>query len=426
LVTQEGVVASTDLDKAEILGSFFSSVFVHEDVTNIPNMEGSPVDSFLSQIDFTREKILKKLNNLKINKSAGPDSVYPRILKELSHEITEPLQSIFTTSFRTGKLPDIWKIGNICAIHKKGPRQECNNYRPVSLTSIVSKIMESIIRDELMAYMTTYNLFSDKQYGFLPKRSTVQQLLKIIDKWTEILDEGKVLEGVYMDFQKAFDTVPHGRLLQKLQYYGITGNLQNWIKEFLNGRTQQVVINDKTSSPLPVLSGVPQGSVLGPVLFLIYVNDLPSDIISEIYLFADDAKLFMPLEDDRDHQSRIQYDLIKLQEWSNKWLLRFHPDKCKRLYIHKRQQDSRRQDLFLQKCDPDGNLMQVKLETVHQHKDLGLIVDDRLPFESHISTITSKANQIMGLISRTFKYLEKEVFIPLYKALVRSRLEYGQ
>lgn len=231
-----------------------------------------------------------------------------------------------------------------------------------------------------------------------------------------------------MDFQKAFDSVPHERLLKKLQHYGITGDLYNWIKDFLQGRTQQVVINNESSTPLPVTSGVPQGSVLGPVLFVLYINDLPSNVTSNAYLFADDAKIFRPMNsaENSDQQDYMQNDLNALQEWSDTWLLKFHPDKCVRLHIHRRLQDPRQQDLFLQKTDPEGNITRTSLKTVSHHKDLGIIVDDGLTFEKHINNITNKANQMMGLICRTFRHLNKETFIPLYVALVRSRLEYGQ
>jgi hypothetical protein len=211
-----------------------------------------------------------------------------------------------------------------------------------------------------------------------------------------------------------------------MQFYGISGDLLNWVKDFLQDRTQQVVINSESSTPLPVLSGVPQGSVLGPVLFVIFINDLPHDIRSKIYLFADDTKLYREMDNHQEEGDQMQEDLNKLQEWSNNWLLSFHPDKCKRLYIHQRLQDPRIQNLHMQKIDREGNTTQVNLETVCKHKDLGITVDEHLKFDQHITNITSKANQMMGLISRTFKHLDKEIFVPIYTALVRSRLEYGQ
>ena len=326
----------------------------------------------------------------------------------------------------SGKLPEIWKTGNITAIHKKGPKNVCNNYRPVSLTSILCKVLESIIRDEIMAYMTGNNMLSNKQYGFLPQRSTTQQLLKIMDEWTECLDQGKPIESVYMDFMKAFDTVPHHRLLEKLRAYGIEGKLRAWIGEFLINRIQRVRVNTAFSSASVVTSGVPQGSVLGPALFVIYINDLPIGLDTKCYMFADDTKLYRETDQDPRQEDKLQNDLMQLQRWSDKWLLRFHPDKCKRLFVHANQQAPRRRQLYLTKTAEDGNTTVIDLETVESHKDLGIRVDEKIQFRDHINDIVSKANQMMGLIRRTFKELTKEVFIPLYKALVRSRLEYGQ
>ena len=176
--------------------------------------------------------------------------------------------------------------------------------------------------------MDVNKLFSTKQFGFLAGRSTVMQLLKVLDIWTQILDQGGCLDIVYCDFMKAFDTVPHKRLLHMVQNYGITGNLLGWISDFLVGRTQQVVINDAKSSKASVTSGIPQGSVLGPLLFVIYINDLPDvvDKDSFVFLFADDTKVFRQINSDND-KTVLQSDIDKLLEWSKKWLTRFHPDK---------------------------------------------------------------------------------------------------
>ena len=425
LISPEGTKVTSDKEKAESLGQYFSSVYVTENCTNLPEQIESNTQTVLYNVCFNEEKVRKKLSELKIDKSPGPDGFHPRVLRETATEIAPAIAIIFQTSFRNGKLPDQWKIGNICAIHKKGPKSICGNYRPVSLTSILCKTMESIIRDEIMIYMRSQNLFSHFQYGFLPKRSTIQQLLKIMDQWTEELDSGLTIETVYLDFKKAFDTVPHLRLLNKLQAFGITGRLKQWIQDFLLNRTQRVKINNILSTPLPVTSGVPQGSVLGPILFLLYINDLPQGINSNCYMFADDTKIYRKLQADAYINDYFQQDLDKLQAWSDKWLLQFHPDKCKRMHIKRRQSDSRTTPVHLYK-DITGNRIQVTLETVSQHKDLGIMVDEKLSFESHIIDIVRKANQMMGLITRIFRDLCPKVFIPLYKALVRSRLEYGQ
>ena len=198
-----------------------------------------------------------------------------------------PLKIIFTKSLEEGKIPHIWKVGHISAIHKNGKRTKAENYRPISLTSVPGKIL-----DEIVDHMTKYNLFSSEQHGFISGKSCTTQLLEFLEDLTQALDNGKDVDVIYLDFCKAFDKVPHRGLLKKLWAYGIRGKLHVWIKEFLSNRTQKVVVEGKESATAQVKSGIPQGSVLGPILFLIYINDLPSVILVLKKLFADDAKLY--------------------------------------------------------------------------------------------------------------------------------------
>jgi hypothetical protein len=176
--------------------------------------------------------------------------------------------------------------------------------------------------------MDKFNLFSDKQFGFMGTRSTSLQLLKVLNKWTSVLDEGGVLNAVYMDCIKAFDKVPHTRLLVKMKAYGLSDKMCIWVQDFLSDRKQCVQVNGMKSQWHKVTSGIPQGSVLGPVLFVIYINDLPECVKSDVFLFADDMTIFREIKDDSD-ASIIQSDLIELFKWSETWLLKFHPDKCK-------------------------------------------------------------------------------------------------
>ena len=233
----------------------------------------------------------------------------------------------------SGKLPNDWTTSTISAIHKKGSKADVSNYWPISLTCIVCKILESLIRDHIMDYFNKNNLFSNKQFGFIKGRSTVLQLLTLLDKWTLSLESGGQIDVIYTDFEKAFDKVPHKRLISKLKAYGISSELIKWIEGFLLNRKQQVRINGKTSGWTSVLSGIPQGSVLGPLLFIIFINDLPEDSKdADIYLFADDAKMFKFIdktEDSIDLQRGCNY----LYNWTNKWLMKLNINKCKVLSI---------------------------------------------------------------------------------------------
>ena len=217
-----------------------------------------------------------------------------------------------------------------------------------------------------------------------------------------------------MDYQKAFDTVPNNRLLSKLESYNLGEEMISWIRHFLSGRKQQVSINGANSNWQEVTSGIPQGSVIGPILFVIYINDLPDLVKSSVYLFADDTKIFKIIDDQNDRDT-LQEDLEKLTEWSQTWLLKFHPDKCKFMHIGKNEPPS----------DFHYNLMNTPLEQFQQEKDIGVIIDDKLNFENHISQKVKKANSMFSIIRRSFQYLDEKTFLPLYKALVRSHLDYA-
>lgn len=385
-----------------------------------------PVPTILDNIEIKESDIVKKLKSLKTEKSPGPDNIFPKVLKEAANELAIALNIIFSTSLQTKTVPKAWKIGHIRAIHKKGSKKCCGNYRPISLTSIVCKVMEGIIRDAIMDYMKKHSYFSKKQFGFLPSRSTVLQLLKLIDEWTEALDNGKNIESIYMDIQKAFDTVPHKRLIHKLTMYGLKGNLLKWIEDFLENRYQFVGINGETSSLKPVTSGVPQGSVLGPLLFILYMNDLPDNLQSGVYMFADDTKIYHIHSNHSGSVSNvIQNDLDALQQWSENWLLKFHPEKCKQLHVKKPSVTTSLPTRHLYSY-VDNTRCDVNLPSVQQEKDVGVIFDSHLNFKHHINEITKKASQMMGIIRRSFIELSPQIFRPLYISLVRSRLEYAQ
>jgi hypothetical protein len=208
---------------------------------------------------ITEDMIVKKLKNLNPSKAKGPDDVHPLILKATAETICLPLNVIFNQSLTTSKLPDMWKSANVTPIFKKGDRHQKTNYRPVSLTSIVCKVMEKTIRDAILLHMKNNNLFSKLQFGFLGKRSTVLQLIHVVDIWTKMLDEGHTVTITFLDFMKAFDKVPHRRLNIKLEGYGISGDIGRWIANFLHGRRQRVIVEGSTSTWEDVVSGVPQG-----------------------------------------------------------------------------------------------------------------------------------------------------------------------
>ena len=408
-------LTSNDKEKAQVLANQFSKVFVEEPGGDLPNCTNRLAPAF-NNIEVTQAKVRKLLKKLKISKSPGPDGIHPRILKEALDELVEPITILFKCSFEQGELPEDWRIAFITAIYKKGDKSDPGNYRPVSLTSIVCKLFESLIREEMIGHMKRHMLFSNKQFGFLSGRSTVLQLIKVIDEWTQALDDGDAVDVIYCDFMKAFDRVPHRRLIKKVESYGFGGRLLKWIEAFLTERRQKVVVNGQESDWEEVRSGVPQGSVLGPLLFVIFINDLPEciDAGSSLYLFADDNKLYRKIQSDQDCQN-LQTDLTRAWEWTDKWLLTFHPDKCKYMRIG----NTNAEDGGY-KLDVNQQLPRIEIE-----KDLGVQIDDKLSFSNHISEKVNKANKVMGLIRRTFVSLDNKSFVPLYTSLVRPILEYA-
>jgi endonuclease/exonuclease/phosphatase family metal-dependent hydrolase len=410
-----GSKTTNDHEKAEILNSFFTSVFTKECTENVPALETRQYSCPLDDIEFSESEVITKLSKLNISKSAGPDNLHPRILKECCEVIGKPLYTIMKRSLRSGTVPRAWKDGHISAIYKKGRKADAGNYRPISLTSVICKIFESIIRKRIIDHMEVNNLFSVHQHGFRQRRSTVTQLLEVMDDWTQALDNGKNLDTIYLDFQKAFDTVPHQRLLGKLEAYGITGNIVLWIRDFLSNRRQRVCVNRAFSDWTPVTSGIPQGSVLGPILFVIFINDMPDMVNSICKLFADDTKIYRIISGPADCDA-LQEDLFKLSEWSDTWLLRFNVDKCKRMHLGYTN-SKYEYKLSYTNANP--------VAETEEEKDLGVVVDPQLKFKKHISTITNKANKIVGVIKRSFDHLDSSTVNKLYSALVRPHLEYA-
>ena len=335
-----------------------------------------------------------------------------RVLAEAAGTISVPLATLFRQSLDCGCLPEDWRLGTVVPIHKKGSKNLPENYRPVSLTSVVCKVLESIIRDQLMDFLVETGQISRHQHGFRPRRSCNSQLLEVIEDWSSLMEEGKRIDAVYLDFKKAFDAVPHKRLLRKLQAYGVAGKLLRWIQAFLSGRRQRVRVRVCYSQWSPVTSGVPQGSVLGPLLFLIYINDMPDVVSSAIKMFADDTKVYRNVSHPYQIQE-LQHDIDCVVEWSDRWQLPFNQAKCKCLHVGSGNQ----KHAYL--------IRDTVLESVSEERDLGVHIDSTLKFRKQAASAVSKATQLLAVIRRSFAYLNEQTLTLLYKTLVRPHLEYG-
>ena len=331
LLTHEGKIAESNIDKAETLNTFFSSVFTKEDTNNMPNLDTASKSHgrVIDEVEITVEEVKKRLKSLNPAKAQGPDEIPAKVLKELSEELSIPLCILFKKSLSESTIPSDWKTATVIPIFKKGSKTNPGNYRPVSLTCIVCKILESFVRDAVVEHMTVHNLYAKCQHGFRKKRSCITQLLEVMEDFTKLLDDKDNVDVIYLDFRKAFDSVPHNRLITKLKAYGITNSIERWITNFLSDRTQRVKVGNSLSNSSRVISGIPQGSILGPVLFTVFINDLPDDLLSTCKIFADDTKLY----NSSDRSTVLQCDIDKLLIWSNTWNLYFNAEKCKVLHI---------------------------------------------------------------------------------------------
>ena len=269
----------------------------------------------------------------------------------------------------------------------------------------------------MLNYLKANDILSNEQFGFLRGRSTVLQLLKVVDKWMEIMDKGGVIDVIYCVFQKAFDTVPHKRFLEILIRYGITDPVLSWVQDFLSNRRQQILVNGCKSEIFEVISGVPQGSVLGPLLFIIYINSMIDKTGSlDLFLYADDLKIYNEINTDEDVEA-LQQDLDRRYGWTQYSLLKFHPGKYVDMCLKSKFKNNEPNCFY--------NMDQTKLKNVNTENDLGIIFDDKLSFEEHINNKVKKANSIAGMLRRSFVHLDKDMFKKLFTSMVRPHLEYG-
>ena len=376
-----------------------------------------PNNVLLTDIVFNREMIIKEICNIKSNSAPGPDHFSVTLLKQCADELSEPLYILWRHSLDAGDIAPLLKKAIVCPILKPySQRCHPSSYRPVSLTSHLIKVFERVIRSSIVKHLDNNNLLPKNQHGFITGRSTLSQLLNQIEQLIRAWEEGKITDTIYLDFSKAFDKVDHNILCKKLKRLGITGKVGIWIREFLTGRYQQVSANGCLSDPAPVISGVPQGTVLGPILFIIMIDDLDSELLySASSKYADDTRVTAKISNPEDAEN-FQSELNNvIYPWGPSNNMSLNGNKFEHLHIGKNLGKSK-----TSYKDPVGNIIEEKKHI----KDLGVIITNNLTWEKHISEVVSKARIMSGWVLRTFSTRECDPMISMWNSQIRSTLDY--
>jgi hypothetical protein len=404
LLSPTGALCRDDLSKAEAFNEFFSSVFT-QDNGSLPPLP-SRTQQRMSQISFSTYYILQALRELKAKLASGPDGIPAVFLRRVAEAVSYPLSLLFEFSLKTGEIPALWKTSTVTPIPKKGANNVVSNYRPISKQSTFLKIMEKVIVKQLLFYLDKNRLLTDFQFGFRPGRSVTTQMLTCLDNWTKNFKKGT--DVAFLDFKKAFDSVSHPKLLHKLSSYGISGNLLCWIKSYLSHRSQKVAIGTCSSTASPITSGVLQGSCLGPLLFLLFINDLPDSLQDlDIAMFADDVKLYST------EPHLLQQALFRIEEWCKDWQLSLSAEKCSILSISP----------TVTLPGYPFRLNDIILASSKLQRDLGILVPSNLQFSDHYRSIVKKASFAAYCILKMFTSGRHLAMSQAFSVYVRPILE---
>ena len=413
LLNAQGIEQNDPYDIAQELNNYFASIYTIENGI-MPNFPKRINSDELNFIYFNAHNVDTILKQLKPSTSVGPDNIPNIMLKQLHLVLAGPLAKLFELSFIGNYIPECWKLACIIPIHKKGPTNMASNYRPISLTSNICKAMEKIISTQMWNYLSKHNLISERQFGFQKNSSTVLQLLQCHNRWTKYQNEGMSSDVIYLDYSKAFDSVVHSKLLYKLRMYGISHELYNWIENYLSNRSHYVLINNCTSDTHPVLSGVPQGTVLASLFFIIYVNDIvdickPPVIMD---LFADDGKVSSPVNSIRDCLL-LQNTIIDISLWSDTWQLALN--NIKTIVLH------------IGKSNPQFNytLNNMILNASDEVVDLGVTMTSNLTFHRHIEKLLVTCHKKQFIMKKCFFTQSVKFRTRLFCSYIRPILEYG-
>ena len=416
-IESEGIIYTDDFEKANLFNNYFQGQTVLDDSNAVlPELPEPSYLTSLSSIAFDPQEVEEILRTLKTDKASGPDGLSNRILKELSHELSSPLCSLFNKSLSLGKFPSPYKDANVTPVHKKGDLSLVSNYRPISLLNSVAKLFEKLVFKYLYNHLQDNNMLSSLQSGFIPGDSTVNQLAYLYHIFTEALDAGKEVRTVFCDISKAFDRVWHEGLIYKLKAAGVSGDVLRWFQSYLSGRRQRIVLPGSFSEWVYIKAGVPQGSILGSLLFLLYINDIVKNIGSNIRLFADDTSLFIIVNNPTTAALCLNSDLEKLSLWASIWLVTFNPSKNESLLISRKINKPIHPPLYMQN---------VQIQEVYSHKHLGLYFSNDCSWHQHIDYIKQKAWFRIHIMRKLKFKLDRKSLETIYLTFIRPLLEYG-
>ena len=404
--------AVTDIEKSNALLQQYDQVFTDDDGKSI-TMSYSHKSELIT-CDFDQFEIYNYLKSLQNKSSTGYDGISSALFKAFALPISTWLQQLFTKSMATSTLPNEWLLSVITPVPKKSNPCKPIDFRPVSMTCIASRIMEKIILSRLVDFLKSENLLSINQHGFIKQKSTVTCLLECLDSWSRCFEEHSSVDILYIDISKAFDSISHAKLLALLQAMGVKGLLLKWIQVWLTQRQQCVKVNNTFSEFKKVRSGVPQGSVLGPLLFCLYMTGLDKVLkFSKVKYYADDAKIFLKVAKMEDAM-KFQSEIDNVMRWADTWQLRIAFEKCAILHMNP-----------INSIDYQYKMGDIQLAVVNQIRDLGVIIDNKLSFSEHMSTVAKKAGLVSNIIFHNFKCRNIDFLRQAYKAFVLPILEYA-
>ena len=415
LKNKNNITTRDAVKKAELIHEQFDSVFSNPSPPINPIFDEEERLPDIENIKITRNGILKLFLDINPNKANGPDNLPGRFLKICAYELIDIYQMIFQSSLDQGMVPPDWKDANVVPLFKKGDKSKPENYRPISLTSLSCKLLEHVVCTNIMSHLDKFNVLDDAQHGFRKRRNCDTQLISTLHDFTNGLKFKEQIDAIFLDFSKAFDKVDHEGLLAKLEHLGIRNSLLDWIRSFLIGRNQKVLVEGMASPPTKVLSGVPQGTVLGPLLFLIYINDISNGLSegTKLKLFADDSLLYRTIKSPKDSEI-LQKDLNTLQTWEKKWKMQFHPDKCQLLKITNK----------TNQINSTYKIHNHIISETNSAKYLGITIDSKLHWKKHYLNITKKASSTLAFIKRNLNKCPKSIREKCYTTLVRPSIEY--